>query len=78
MAVKILSEGNHEKYKIQCFICNSLLEFTNLDEVSIYCPDIPFEGSCTDYSIKCPVCNHNVPVRTVTDIGYYDWRTRSD
>ena len=76
MAVKIISEGKLKTYKVKCFYCGSILEFTDLDEFSTYTPDIPFEGQCTDWSIKCPKCNHNVPTRAMTDMGYYDWRIK--
>jgi len=74
MAVKIISEGRLKTYKIKCFHCNSVLEFTNLDELSEYDSDVPFEGQCMNWYIKCPKCNRDVPTRAVTDMGSYDWR----
>ena len=76
--VEILEKGNMKKYKIKCCHCNSVLKFTSLDEVSEYNPDVPFEGQATDWSIKCPNCNKNVPTRSITDKGRYDWREEID
>ena len=69
--VEILEKGNMKHYKIKCCHCNSILKFTNLDEVSEYNPDVPFEGQATDWSIKCPNCN----TKFHTD-GPRSWITR--
>ena len=74
--VEILEKGDVTKYKIKCPHCNSVLKFTSLDEVSKYNPEVPFEGQTTDWSIKCPCCNNNVPTRSITDKGCYDWREK--
>lgn len=73
--VEVLEAGRLEKYKIKCCHCNSILQFTTLDEIVNTNLNSP-EGISIDWSVKCPNCHKYVPTRSLTDVNYYDWRTK--
>lgn len=75
--VEILEKGKLKKYKIKCFHCNSILQFTSLDEETDTNLNSP-EVTSTDWSIECPNCHNYVPTRSLTDENYYDWRIKVD
>lgn len=52
--VRVLEKKEQKRYKIRCENCESLLEYTKLDE--------KFESyyDSTDFYIVCPVCKKKV------------------
>ena len=52
--VRVLEKKEQKKYKIRCESCESLLEYTRLDEKSESYYD------SADFYIVCPVCKNKV------------------
>ena len=73
--IEILETGKLEQYKIKCCHCNSILQFTTLDEIVNTNLNSP-EGISTDWSVECPNCHRSVPTRSLTEKDYYDWRIK--
>ena len=73
--MKVIKTGNIKLYHITCQKCNSVIEFSDVEEQYKFDSD-SFMGMSEDWYINCPICKTGVPTRSSSYYGYFDWRKK--